>query len=340
MPALSPRTRVDEASEAIALLPPNRLGALLKAARKASHVAALPAARAAGISIATLDEIESGRTTPTASMLAAMLDRYDVAPGEFVPPRVPLPITESDATSDETLRGFVKAVRKWRKAGRKDTLKFRAGDVLALSEVLGTDPGEIERRLIAITGCSPFEARLLRKWFLAALVTLPVASGLLGGIAPSAAAATLAHSPSGATPASVTSVTQGKLTPGALSIVVAAPRVGAEQADDSIPVTVSYAITDARGSGAGWSAQATFTSTDATAVATSESLQNVNEAASQPQTSNLPTELGSTPAVIARAAPGREGMGSFTGQLGVSIVGHSQHSSGQLVLTIAAPASA
>ena len=64
------------------------------------------------------------------------------------------------------------------------------------------------------------------------------------------------------------------------------------RADGSIPLSVSYVITDARGSGAGWRAQATFTSTDAIAYPTSETLENVNGAAALPQT---PTALGSTP---------------------------------------------
>jgi transcriptional regulator with XRE-family HTH domain len=340
MPGSSPPTRVHEAREAIALLPARRLGSLLRARRKEAHVAAIPAARAARIEISTLDEIESGRTTPAATVLAALLDCYGVTPGEFVPRRVPLAITSSDATSGETLRGYVDDVRKWRKAGHKQKLNFRQSDVLALSEALGTDPDEIERRLIAITGCSPLEARLLRKWFLAALVTIPVASGLLGGIVPTAAGATLAHSPSTANSASITTVAQGTLTPGALSISVAAPELGAVRPDGIIPLTVGYVITDARGSGAGWSAQATFTSTDATAYPTSETLRNVNGAANLPQTPALPTALGNTPVVIVHAAPGPEGMGSFAGQLDLDIIGQNAHSSGQLTLTFAAPASA
>src|SRR5664279_1488923 len=164
----SPPTVVDEAAEVIALLPARRLGSLLWTRRKEAHVEALPAARAAGIEITALEDIESGRTPPDATVLAALLKCYGVTPAEFVPPRAQLVTTTSDAASDEVLRGFVEAVRKWRKAGRKDKLNFREHDLFALGKVLGTDPDEIERRLIAITGCSPGEARQLRKWFLAA----------------------------------------------------------------------------------------------------------------------------------------------------------------------------
>lgn len=340
MSGSSAPNRAHEASKAIALLPARRLGMLLRSRREEAYIPALPAARSAGIDIRTLDEIESGRTTAEASVLAALLECYGVPPGEFMPKRVPLVVANSDATSGEILRRYVDAVRTWRNAGRKEKPNFRGSDVLALSEVLGTDPDEIERRLVAIAGCSPYEARLLRKWFVAALATIPVASGLLGAIVPTAAAATLAHSPAAANSASSTTVAEGILSPGALSIDVAAPKLGAVRADGIIPLSVSYVISDARGSGAGWSAQATFTSTDATAYPTSETLENVNGAGALPQTPALPTALGSTPVVIVHAAPGTDGMGSFAGQLDLSIIAQSAHSLGQLALTFAAPASA
>src|SRR5450755_463023 len=237
-------TVVDEAAERIALLPARRLGSMLWTRRKEAHVEALCAARAAGIEITALDDIESGRTRPAARVLAALLKCYGVTSAEFAPPRAQLVTTASDATTDEILRGYVDAVRKWRKSGRKAKLNFRANDLLALGKALGTDPDEIEQRLIAITGCSPAEARRLRKWLLAALATVPMAAVLIGGVAPTAAAAT----PSSANAASATTVLQGTVRPGSLSLKVADPKLGAARADGSIPLTVSYEITDARGS--------------------------------------------------------------------------------------------
>jgi transcriptional regulator with XRE-family HTH domain len=336
----SPPTVVDEAAERLALLDARRLGSLLWTRRKEAHVEALEAARSAGIEVTTLDDIESGRTPPEATVLAALSRCYGVTPAELVPPRAPLVTTTSDATGDEVLRGYVGAVREWRRSGRKDKLNFRENDLRALGKALGTDPDEIERRLIAITGCSPVEARRLRKRFLTAMVTIPVAAALLGGVVPTAAGATRASSPSSANAASATSVLQGTVRPGSLSLKVTDPKLGAARADGSIPLAVSYVITDARGSGAGWSAQATFTSTDAAAYPTLETLHNVNGEANLPQTPALPASLTSTPAVIAQAAPGTEGMGSFAGRLELSITSHSSHSSGQLTLTFAAPASA
>lgn len=323
------------------MLPARRLGSLLRAHRKAARVGALPAARAAGIGLGALGEIESGRLAPEAPVLAALLECYGVAPGELVPRRVPLEATRPDATSDEALRGYVDAIRTWRKAGRKAKLDFRESDVLALGELLGTDPDEIERRLIAITGCSRVEARQLRKWLLAAVVTIPVASALVGGAAPAAAAATSTDARQAATAAPATAVVHGTVRPGPLTLDVAAPRLGAVRADGSIPLALSYVITDARGSGEGWTVHATFSSADAQAYPTRETLRSVDGEANLPQTS-LPTSLNGTPAVIAHAAPGSEGMGSFAGELELSIIPNSADapSSGQLTLTSAAPATA
>ena len=336
----SPHTAVDQAAEAIALLPAHRLGSLLLTHRKGAHVNARAAAHAGGIEITALDDIESGRTPPEPTVLAALLKCYGVAVAEFVPPRAALVTTRSDATTDEVLRGYVDAVRKWRRSGRNDKLNFRAADILVLGEVLGTDPDEIERRLIAITGCSRAEAKVLRKCFLAALVTIPVAAGLMFGTAAPAAAATQPSSPSAANGTSATTVMRGTVNPGSLSLTVAAPKLGAVRADGSIPLAESYVITDARGSGAGWSVQATFASTDATAYPTLETLHNLNGEANLPRTPALPVAVTSTPAVIVQAAPGTEGMGSFAGQLDLSIIGQTKHSSGELTLTFAAPASA
>jgi transcriptional regulator with XRE-family HTH domain len=332
-------TDADHAAKAIAVLPPHRVGSLLLARRQQAHIDPLSAARAAGIGIAALDDIESGRAAPAATILLSLLERYGVSPAEFVPSRTPLVTVRSDATSDEILRSHIDAVRQWRRSGRTDKLNFRDSDILALGKALGTDPDEIEQRLIALTGCSPREARLLRKWLLKALVTIPVAAGLAGAIPPSAVAATPAAPPPSASGASLTTAIRGTVKPGKLTLDAAAPKLGAARADGSVPVTVSYVITDARGSGAGWAAQVSFTSTDATAYPTGETLDNIDGEPNPPQIPTLPTSLTSAPAVIARATAGTEGMGSFAGQLELTVLGHNTQSSGQLMFTFAPPAS-
>jgi beta-glucanase (GH16 family)/transcriptional regulator with XRE-family HTH domain len=151
------------------------------------------AAQAAGIDKTELQEIESGSSAPEVRVLATLLKCYRVPLGEFVPRRRPLVVPDPDAKSDEILRTYVDAVRKWREEGRKQKLNFRLHDVGTLSTLLGTDPDEIERRLIALTGCSRAEARILRKWFLAALITIPLAATTAGGIVPAVASAATAR---------------------------------------------------------------------------------------------------------------------------------------------------
>lgn len=333
----SPRAVADHATQTTAGVPARRLGSLLRSHRKAAHIAARRAARAAAIKPAALNDIEYGRTRPDGAVLAALLSCYGITLAEFLPPRAPIVVTSSAATSDEVLRDHIAAVRRWRNSARKEQPSFRHHDILALGKALGTDPDEIDRRLIALTGCSPAEAKALRKWLRAALITIPVAAG---AVTPVATAATPTSPQTPATTISATTALRGTVKPGSLDITVRAPKLGAVGTDGSIPATESYVITDARGSGAGWSAQATFTSTDATAYTVGETLRNVNGQTELPQTPPLPAQLTSTPTVIAHAAPGTEGMGAFAGELEMSIVSHSDHSSGQLTLTITPPASA
>lgn len=215
----SPVTHEDEASAAIALLPPARLAVLLCARRAEARVGVKAAARAAGIKIGALKDIEAGRTPVKVGVLAALLTLYRVPLGEFVPPRRPRVLTKPDGTPEEILRGYVDLVRQWRNADRPEKLNFRSGDVVTLAKLLGTDPDEIERRLIAMTGCSRAEARLLRKWLVAALVTMPLAYGVVGGAIPAAAAAlTGSGAPAGSAPTSQLAVavtdSSGVMLPG------------------------------------------------------------------------------------------------------------------------------
>jgi beta-glucanase (GH16 family)/transcriptional regulator with XRE-family HTH domain len=179
----------DDALAALRVLPPARLGSLLRARRKEARLRKKSAAELGPIDVSVLDEIESGHRLPDAAVLAALLKGYGVAPSECLPRRESLMVTQSAQTSTEVLRDFVKQVREWRRVGGKEKLDLRQQDVLTLSELLGSDPDEIERRLIAFTGCSPAEARRLRKWLIAALIALPIASPLLGGVTDVAQAA-------------------------------------------------------------------------------------------------------------------------------------------------------
>jgi beta-glucanase (GH16 family)/transcriptional regulator with XRE-family HTH domain len=186
-------TAEDGALAALLVLPPARLGSLLRTRRKEARLRKKSAAALAEVEVSVLNEIESGHRLPDAGVLAALLKGYGVAPSECLPRRESLAVTRGNQTSTEVLRDFVDQVREWRRVGGKEKLDLRQQDVVTLSELLGSDPDEIERRLIALTGCSRAEARRLRKWLIGALIVLPIAAPLLGGVTDVAQAAP-AHS--------------------------------------------------------------------------------------------------------------------------------------------------
>jgi LPXTG-site transpeptidase (sortase) family protein len=96
-------------------------------------------------------------------------------PTQAGPVRRPLdPAVLASGGSDAALLGgYVELVRTWRGAGPHD-LRFRQDDIVVLVGILGTDAAEIERRLIALTGCTKQTARRLRRLLLVGLVALPV----------------------------------------------------------------------------------------------------------------------------------------------------------------------
>jgi LPXTG-site transpeptidase (sortase) family protein len=98
-----------------------------------------------------------------------------VRPTQAGPVRRPLdPAVLASGGSDAALlRGYVELVRTWRGAGPHD-LRFRQDDIVVLVGILGSDAVEIERRLIALTGCTKQTARRLRRLLLVGLVALPV----------------------------------------------------------------------------------------------------------------------------------------------------------------------
>lgn len=91
-----------------------------------------------------------------------------------VPDRQPLDSSlVTGSSDDEVLRGYVALVRTWR-GGCTTALRFRQDDLVVLVGILGTDPEDIERRLIAITGCTRSKARHLRRLLLVSIAALPV----------------------------------------------------------------------------------------------------------------------------------------------------------------------
>ncbi len=196
MTFMSRTTVDDELSGVIASLPAERLGSLLLDRRRQANVERRVAADAAVIDVSTLADIESGRRSPEVGMLAGLLHCYGMPLDDMVPGRHPMPTVGAGASADEIVRGYVDAVRASRKAGQGTKLNFRRDELIALGQRLGTDPVEIERQLISVSGCSRKEAKVLRRYLVAAMVMIPLASGLFGGELATAAAAAPAHATS------------------------------------------------------------------------------------------------------------------------------------------------
>lgn len=81
------------------------------------------------------------------------------------------------STDAEILRSYLDLVRTWRGLRRpsaKQPLRLRATDVGILVTILGTDAGEIERRLREATGCSPRAARRGRRLLVASAGALSI----------------------------------------------------------------------------------------------------------------------------------------------------------------------
>src|SRR5664280_1076706 len=91
---------------------------------------------------------------------------YGCSLDDLVPLRVQLVSADLSGQSDkEVLEHYLAAVRTWRNSGGRQ-LQFRQDDLAVLVAILGTDPDEIERRLVELTGCSRKTAKRFRRMFL------------------------------------------------------------------------------------------------------------------------------------------------------------------------------
>ena len=118
-------------------------------------------------------------------------------------------------SEDEVLRRFVASVRRWRGRDVRAS-QFRDDDLLVLAGSLGTDPAEIERRLMEWTGCDRATAKRLRRLLLVSLASLPIAPAAMAFAPPSEVLDV-------APVAVVFDVAAASPTPGALTISVPAP---------------------------------------------------------------------------------------------------------------------
>jgi transcriptional regulator with XRE-family HTH domain len=201
-------------SEVVALLlddamPPDRLGALLRGARKRRGMKRKQAAAAAGTTAGKLRRYERGDEAVPADVCAQLAECYGDDLTAHVPLRVPVQISSGDlAVGDvrqpvgtdleDVIAGYIDIVQRLRSTGPGDPLSLRTVDIIALAGALGRDRETIELRIAEVLGCTPAEARHLHGELLRRKVILPVA-GLAAGMAAFAGVAYAAHSPSSST---------------------------------------------------------------------------------------------------------------------------------------------
>lgn len=198
-------------SEVVALLlddamPPERLGALLRSARKRRGMTRKQAAAAAGTTPAKLRGYERGDKTVPAGVCAQLAECYGEDLTAHVPLRMPLQLADRQLQIGDTrhpvgsrphdvVADYVDIVHRLRDSEPGDPLALRSADIVALAGALGVDRDEIETRIADVLGCTRAEARRLHGELLRRKVILPVA-GLAAGMAAFAGVAYASHSPS------------------------------------------------------------------------------------------------------------------------------------------------
>jgi transcriptional regulator with XRE-family HTH domain len=233
-------------SEVVALLlddamPPERLGALLRSARKRRGMSRKQAAAAAGTTAGKLRSYERGDKTVPAGVCAQLAECYGDDLTAHVPLRMPPQIADRQLQIGDTrvpvgsnphdvLAGYVDIVHRLRDSEPGDPLALRSVDIIALAGALGVDRDEIETRIAEVLGCTRAEARRLHGELLRRKVILPVA-GLAAGMAAFAGAAYASHSPSPSPSVAVhaqsIAATQAPTTSSTVAHLALAPRAPA-----------------------------------------------------------------------------------------------------------------
>ena len=198
-------------------LPPERLGVLLKGARRDAQLSRRRAAKFAGITPAQLTAIERGWDRVDGSTFDLLLDAYGTTVARLIAPRSQLAVidnvlhTGSDVhvaastARDDVLRSYLALLRNARRDAKIDTLALRADDLTVLASVLDTDEATLITRISTLLDCDRSEATSLAKLLLR--VAAPALGAAIG-------IATLSGStaPSGATAAPVRQITTPAVT--------------------------------------------------------------------------------------------------------------------------------
>ncbi len=160
-------------------IPPERFGALLRAARKQCGFNRRQVAAMARLTVDELRGYERGHELPPDDVVARLEACYGT---EIVPARVPLAFETADLNVDDATRVFVELVRQLRGTDAREPLRFRSDDVAVLATALERDPETIEQHIMRALGCSREEAKALRHELLRRKILLPVA-GLTAALA-------------------------------------------------------------------------------------------------------------------------------------------------------------
>ena len=181
-------------------MPPERLGELLRAARKRKGWKRKHAAELVGIKTSRLRDYEQGTKTIPADICAQLADLYGSDLAAHVPMRVPPQINRDwlvveehrlprvQGTTDEVVQEYAQIVSRLRGAKPGEAVPLRASDLAILGSALESDPAVIAARVAEILHCTVEEARSLHREMLRRKVVLPVA-----GLAASAIALAGAH---------------------------------------------------------------------------------------------------------------------------------------------------
>ncbi len=305
-------------SEVVALLlddamPPERLGALLRAARKRRGVNRRDAAKAAGTTKAKLRRYERGDAAVPAGVCARLAECYGDDLTAHVPLRVPLHVAAGELAVGDTrqpvgtdladvLAGYIDIVQRLRSVSPGDPLSLRTADIMALAGALGRDRDTIEQRIAEVLGCTPLEARRLHGELLRRKVILPVA-GLAAGMAAFAGVAYAAQSPSSGRIETQTIAATAPTT----STTVAAPRpTPTTKPTTSTTSTTTPPVT----------AAATVPATTPPATV---HVQHVTPTTDAPQTDATVPET--TPTVAPQSNPNDPPMSVLPGETPITVIG-------------------
>jgi transcriptional regulator with XRE-family HTH domain len=247
-------------SEIVALLlddamPAERLGTLLRAARKRRGWKRKQAAAAARTTPALLRAYEDGSQPIPPDVCARLAECYGTDLSAHVPMRVPPQINQDwlvveehrlprvTGTADEVVQEYARIVARLRNVKSGDALPLRAADLAVLGSALESDPEDIAARIATILHCSVDEARTLHREMLRRKVVLPVAglaAGAMALVGVNAAYASSSHPAPAPTPATVTTVAPTSTTQVTLAPTTTTPPTTAAPQPAPAPPTQQH----------------------------------------------------------------------------------------------------